>query len=86
MFRWLMPWKDEPNYPTRMEWAKHMDALGLQISKLSIKITEYRKKFPTLKANEIRELERQWEELICLHMEFEWGLHPQNPEPAHFKE
>lgn len=77
---WLIP--DTDNRPTRLEWAALMDDIKSQITAIEIRIRVQRRAH---RMNSVRALEKLWEELVCLHMEFEWGLHPSNPEPPSFK-
>lgn len=67
--------------PTYLEYVSMMNELDKMIGKIDKKI---RKEKPNTYIR--RYWEKKWEELICLHMEYEWGLHPQNPTPPYFRQ
>lgn len=74
---WLFP-PSPPKGITRLEYLQVMDKVYDQIMKVDRKIVALRGRA------ERSYWMTKYEELVAIHMEMEWGLHPKNPEPAIF--
>ena len=61
--------------PQKLEYLQTMDKLASEIARVAEQIRVSRK---ANRKNEQGYWEDKWEELVLMHMEFEWGLHPEN--------
>lgn len=67
--------------PSKLEYLSMMDALSVEIRYCLAKVSECRRK---KLVNQTVYWQDKWNELMMIHMEYEWGLHPKNPERVEF--
>jgi len=61
----------------KLEYLSMMDKISQEVRYSRVQIAKCQ---GVSRRNERKYWEDKWEELVTVYEEFEWGLHPQNPE------